>query len=153
MTRCIEQSGLHPGRHAHEQFCSQADCRGCGFCGGSAELLVGVAGVTGLGGGSKREGTQKPVQAQQESTHVVHNVESAEAKAEVDAQAREHEAQAEAQFLKREAQAKEAELTLTPTPTLTLTLTLTPTLTLTLTRQVRDAARVHGYRYGWPCAC
>ena len=105
MTRCIEQSGLHPGRHAHEQFCSQADCRGCGFCGGSAELLVGVAGVTGLGGGSKREGTQK-----QESTHVVHNVESAEAKAEVDAQAREHEAQAEAQFL-----------TPTPAPALTLT--------------------------------
>ena len=44
-------------------------------------------------------------------------------------------------------------LTLALILSLTTPLTPTPALTLTLTRQVRDAARVHGYRYGWPCAC
>ena len=29
---CIEQSARWPGRHARNQFCSKADCRGCEFC-------------------------------------------------------------------------------------------------------------------------
>ena len=34
---CIRQSTQWPGRHAREQFCSKADCRGCEFCSQSKE--------------------------------------------------------------------------------------------------------------------
>ena len=34
---CIQQSTQWPGRHAREQFCSKADCRGCEFCSQSKE--------------------------------------------------------------------------------------------------------------------
>jgi hypothetical protein len=37
---CVEQSTQWPGRHAREQFCSKADCRGCEFCSQSKEVTT-----------------------------------------------------------------------------------------------------------------